>query len=179
MALANSIKNAITSLGAKTKPAYPMMAVALTNGIFKPLTSLTDKKEKPETKKYAALRELLTEVVAVPTYLLSNLAAEKGAELFYKKDPEKLKLAKANIGFFGVCAAAIFIIPALCSIVVKPFTDMIFKKDKKNEPAKLDITAKTEEIKNPPPTQISNTGHVYNMTYPNINTFINRGGLKI
>ena len=122
------------------KPAYPMMAVAIANGIFKPITTLTDRKQSPETKKYTAIREVLTEVVAVPTYLASNLIAEKGAEKLYKNSPEKLAIAKGNIGFIGVCAAALFVIPALCSVVVKPVMNLISKND--NKTSKLNVTSK-------------------------------------
>lgn len=176
MSILNRIKNVAEFLGSKTRPAYPMMAVAFTNGIFKPITSLTDKKEAPETKKYAALRELLTEVVAVPTYLVSNIVAEKGAELLYKNDPEKLIRAKGNIGFLGVCAAAVFIIPALCSVVVKPFTDMIFKK-KPQQPAKLDVTSGAPSVEIAP--NISSTGNIRTIPYPSMTVFINKGGLKV
>ncbi len=179
MTLANTLKKGIISLGKNTKPAYPMMAVAFTNGIFKPITSLTDKKEKPETKKYAALREFSTEVVAVPTYLLSNLVAEKGAEMLYKNNPEKLVRAKANIGFIGVCAAAVFIIPALCSVVVKPFTDMIFKKNKKENKQVLDVTSKAPEVETVQTVPLNNTGAVHHINRPQMNTFVNNGGLKV
>ena len=172
--MAKFLQKAIESAGKNMKPAYPMMAVAVTNGIFKPLTTLTDKKEAPETKKYTALREVLTEVVAVPTYLTSNLIAEKGAELFYKNNPEKLKMAKGNIGFMGVCAAAVFVIPALCSVVVKPFTDMIFKKNTKNN-AKIDVTPKTPITEVKGKKQISHAGNVVSYS----NTFANNGGLRI
>lgn len=180
MTLANVLKNKIIGLGKNTKPAYPMMAVAFTNGIFKPLTSLTDKKEKPETKKYAALRELLTEVVAVPTYLLSNLIAEKGAEFFYKNDPKKLVRAKANIGFAGVCAAAVFIIPAVCSLVVKPFTDMIYKgKNKPEEKVLLDVTSKSPAIEQSQNAHISYTSTLTKINRPQMHAFVGNGGLKI
>lgn len=172
--MAPFLKKAVESVGKNMKPAYPMMAVAFINGIFKPITTLTDKKESPETKKYTALREVLTEVVAVPTYLASNLIAEKGAEMLYKNNPEKLAIAKGNIGFMGVCAAAVFVIPALCSVVVKPFTDMIFKKNEKTD-KKLDITSKSPMPEVKGKKQISHAEH--NMAYSN--TFTNNGGLKI
>lgn len=39
--------------------------------------------------------------------MASNLIAEKGAEALYKNNPEKLAIAKGNIGFMGVCATAV------------------------------------------------------------------------
>lgn len=96
-------------------------------------------------KKYAALREGLTEVIAIPTYLTCGALAGKGAALF--KDPAKSEIAKHNLRFAGVCAAALFVIPGLCSLVIKPFTDKILGKqpDKKPNTKNLDITSKVEE----------------------------------
>lgn len=128
----NTFKKGLKALGKNNKPVYAVVAIAAANGIFKPLTSLTDKKEAPETKKYAALREFLTEVIAVPTYIACAKIAELGAQKAYNNNPEKLKIAKSNLGFLGVCTAAVFVIPAICSLVVKPFTDKIYQKKGQN-----------------------------------------------
>ena len=140
------IKNVCESIGKDNNPAYVVVAIATAKGIFRPLFTMMDKKESPETKKYAALREGLTEIIAIPTYLACGALAGKGAKLV--KDPEMAKRAKHNLRFVGVCAAALIVIPGLCSLVIKPFTDMIFhKKDKDNKnPAKLDIISKAPEI---------------------------------
>ena len=100
-----------------------------------------------------------------------RLIAEKGAEALFKNSPEKLKMAKGNIGFMGVCAAAVFVIPALCSVVVKPFTDMIFKKSDNNTNTP-EINTNTQAVK----PQISHAGNIkpYKMS-----TYMNNGGLKI
>ena len=128
----NGLKKAIEHLGSNMKPAYPMMAVAIANGIFKPITTLTDKKQSPETKKYTAIREVLTEVVAVPTYLASNLIAEKGAEALYKNNPEKLAIAKGNIGFMGVCA------PLISRPLIGPVLNLRgVNKEKDNKPKEI------------------------------------------
>ena len=137
MALLNTAKKVIESVGKNAKPTYAVVAVATANGIFKPLSTLMDKKEKPETKKYTALRELLTECVAVPTYILCGTLASKCANAF--KNPEKALRAKSNFEFLGVCTAAVLVIPALCSVVIKPITDRIYHKgEPKAQPAKVD-----------------------------------------
>ncbi|MBR1423967.1 hypothetical protein IJ579_00215 [bacterium] len=160
-------KKACESLGKNNKATYTVMAVAVTNGIFKPITSLTDKKEAPETKKYAALREFLTEVVAVPTYwACGELAAWGGSKLF--RNPVKVERAKTNLRFLGVCTAALAIIPAGCSLFVKPFTDLIFSKNKKVEPETKLTTTVLHNY------NFKGNYHKYSM-----NTFTNRGGLKI
>ena len=173
MALIQNVKKMLESLGRNNKPIYAVVAIATANGIFKPLTSLTDKKEAPETKKYAALREFLTEVVAVPTYIACAKIAEFGAQKAYKNNPQKLAMAKTNLGFLGVCTAAVFVIPAVCSIIVKPFTDMIYKRGKSSSaPARLEENLPDKNIQS---TTFSANYYKYNMT-----TFATHNGrLKI
>ena len=47
-------------LGENNKPIYTVMAIACGKGTVRPILSITDKKESPDARKYAALRELLT-----------------------------------------------------------------------------------------------------------------------
>ena len=136
MAIIDTAKKIIESVGKNAKPTYAVVAVATANGIFKPLSTLMDKKEKPETKKYTALREFLTECVAVPTYILCGALASKCANVY--KNPQKALRAKSNCEFLGVCTAAVFVIPALCSVIIKPLTDRIYHKGApKSQPAKV------------------------------------------
>ena len=180
MTLKNSVVKIIDSVGKNNKPIYAVVAVACANAIFKPLTSLTDKKEKPETKRYAAAREFLTEVVAVPTYIACAKIAEHFAHAF--KNPEKAVKAKSNLSFIGVCTAAVFVIPALCSLIIKPLTDRIFHRtgQKPDIPSKLDVTSQTPEIEIPKGAssdfkgRIERPYHNYNMQ-----VFANKGGLTV
>lgn len=154
------IKNACLKLGTNNKAIYPVMAVAAANGIFRPTFTLLKKGENPESKKYAALREGLTEVIAVPTYFAcGEIAAkfgkyiasksmdkrivdmEKNGRTLTKEVKKNMKdtfIAKGQTGLMliGVCFAAGVVIPALCSVVVKPIMKKISPK---NEPPKLDI----------------------------------------
>ena len=157
MGLANRIKPVLETLGKKCTPTYVVVAVATAKGIFRPLFTMMDKKESPETKKYTALREGMTEVVAIPTYLFFGQYLPNQAAKFIK-DPAKQAIAKHNTSFIGVCTAALLVIPALCSVTVKPFTDKIFNKNKKEDNAKLDVTSKTENI--PLKTPIAQTGNI-------------------
>ena len=179
MAIIDVAKKMVESVGKNNKPVYTVVAIACANGIFKPLTTLTDKKEKPETKKYAATREFLTEVVAVPTYVTCSWIAERFAKTL--KNPEEAVKARSNLGFLGVCTAAVFVIPALCSVIIKPITDRIFHKNQKQNPAKLDITSK-------PPVFNMHNNRVNNDFEGNpdrpyhrftMHIFANRGGLKV
>lgn len=171
--LSKYLKSATEKVGVNPKATYAVVAVACANAIFKPLSTMLDKKEKPETKKYTALREFLTECVAVPTYIACGQVAEKFANTF--KDPQKAKVAKANLNFIGVCTAAIFVIPALCSVVIKPMTDMIYHRgDQKPQPAKVDaksnVTFENQAVTKP---ELMYDYHKYSFA-----SFRN-GGLKV
>lgn len=145
MSLNSGLKKICESIGKDNNPAYVVVAIATAKGIFRPLFTMMDKKESPETKKYAALREGLTEVIAIPTYLICGALAGKGAAFI--KNPEKAKMAKHNLRFVGVCAAALFVIPGVCSLAIKPFTDKIFHKGAKKDESKLDVTSTAPEVK--------------------------------
>lgn len=157
MSLSNGIKKVFESIGRDNNPAYAVVAIAMAKGIFRPLFTMMDKKESPETKKYTALREGLTEVIAIPTYLACGALAGKGAALI--KDAEMAKKAKHNLRFVGVCTAALIVIPGLCSCVVKPFTDIIFHKKQKAEPARLDVSLPSKDIEIHK-SQIPQTGNI-------------------
>lgn len=129
-----------------------MIAIASANGICRPTFTMLKKGENPESKKYAALRELLTEVIAVPTYWVSGeLMAKLGKQIASRatdikiqkleaqgqKLTEKVKTdmkssavkkGQAGLMLIGVCTAAGLIIPALCSVAVKPVMNKISPK---------------------------------------------------
>ena len=177
MNLTNTVKKALESIGKNNKPTYTVMAVATANGIFKPISSLTDKKEKPEVRKYAALREFATEVVAVPTYWACGVGAAAIGAKFFKDNPQKKTMAKANMMFLGVCTAALLVIPAVCSAALIVLDKFIKKDNKKPEPARVTVTQ--PEV-NP---EFHNTSDKItkfgNYTIPSISAFANRGGLKV
>lgn len=144
------LKRVLESLGENNKPIYVVIAIATAKGIFRPLFTMMDKKESPETKKYAALREGMTEVIAIPTYWACGTLAAKGADLC--KDQAAKTRAQHNLMFLGVCTAALLVIPGLCSLVVKPFTEKIFAKEKAKQAEqiqKLDITSQSEIAEKP------------------------------
>lgn len=135
--VSSNIKNLCRKLGESNKATYAVVAIAVAKGIFRPLFTLCDKKEKKETKIYTAAREGLTEVVAIPTYLGIGKLAEVIAGKIKGLSPEKLEIAKHNANFIGVCVAALFIIPALASIATKPFSKKSPAMQEKEQ--KLDI----------------------------------------
>lgn len=54
--------------------------------------SITDKKESPDARKYAALRELMTEFIGVPTTLGLGLIGEGLAGMIAKKGAQNTKM---------------------------------------------------------------------------------------
>lgn len=134
MGFQNSLKKICNSLGTNNKPTYVVMAIAAVKGIARPAFTMMDKTESPETKKYTALREGLTEAIAIPAYFICGEASAKLANAIYKdKHPTAelsamSKRAQKNLMFVGVCTAALFIIPALCSVAIKPIMDAMHLK---------------------------------------------------
>ncbi len=84
MGFQNFLRNVCTQLGENNKPTYAVVAIAAVKGICRPTFTMMDKKEKPETKKYTALREGLTELIAIPVYLGCGYLAGKCSRLFTK-----------------------------------------------------------------------------------------------
>lgn len=150
-------KKICTSLGKNNKPTYVVMAIASVKGICRPLFTMMDKKEDPATKKYTALREGLTEIIAIPAYFacgeitskcsvpiiskymkdkfskIDKALKEKGKPLLTEATKseelsEMLKKGKNNLMFIGVCTAALVIIPGLCSIAIRPIMDKMNMK---------------------------------------------------
>ena len=151
MNIVNRLGKMCDSLGVNNKATYPVMLIALVKGICRPTFTMMDKTEKPETKKYTALREGLTEIIAIPTYwACGELTAKLASKFKFKKElPEDvqkslIKRASKNMMFIGVCTAALFVIPGLCSVAIKPIMDKImpdYKPNKKQNPEDLNKTA--------------------------------------
>ena len=164
MSIGNFIEKTLTKLGDKNKATYAVVAIATVKGICRPLFTMMDKHEDPETKKYAAIREGLTEAIAIPVYIASGNLMEKFAnklavpenfmdkELFKRHKAgdvsaevknafetatelaeDNLPKMKGALNFVGVCAAALLIIPALCSVAIKPIMGAIKKHGQKEK----------------------------------------------
>ena len=141
MGMKESFKKFCESLGKSNKPTYAVMAIATVKGIARPTFTLMDKTEDPETKKYTAIREGLTEVVAIPTYWgCGELTSKLAKKMNLAED--KLAAAEHNLMFLGVCAAALFVIPAVTSLTIKPLMKWLRSRNEKKNmslEAKLDI----------------------------------------
>lgn len=150
MSITQKLEKLCTKLGENNKAEYAVVTIATVKGIFRPLFTMMDKKEKPETKKYTALREGMTEIIAIPAYLACGALAAKLGKMSIpdiskmpKEKVDKLpgfikdvdyktlvKRASSNFRFMGVCIAAIFVIPGLSSVAIRPFMDLILGKPK-------------------------------------------------
>ena len=60
----NKLKDICLSLGKHNDALYAVLAIAMFKGIMRPTFTMMDKESDKETKKYAAFREGLTEVIA-------------------------------------------------------------------------------------------------------------------
>lgn len=118
-------------------------SIAVFKGIFRPIFTMMDKKSDPETKKYAAIREGLTEVAALPLYAVTPWAAGKLVEKYSKETQIVKNRMTGNAKFFGICAATL-IIPAVCNVIQPPIMN-VYKKSQEAKKAKvkLDITSES------------------------------------
>ena len=143
-----SLENALKALGESKNGAIIITcAIAGFKGVFRPIFTMMDKKSDPETKKYAAIREGLTEVVAIPIYAATPFIIEKtiinNMKSLKQKTPEQLNLIKGNMKFLSVCAATL-LIPAICNVVQPPIMAAYKKRqDAKKAKTGLDITSNT------------------------------------
>ena len=174
-----NLRSVITSIGKNIKPYYPVAGVAAAEFIFRPMFTMMDKKTPSETKKYTALREAITEVVAAPIYIALPVLASKGSLLI--KDAEKAKRASHNLQVLGVWTAALLVIPGLCSLFVKPFTEKIFNKNTNknnsdNDEGMLDVTSEADNL-SPMKMPLSQTGNINYYAVKNLNfsSFVNSG----
>jgi hypothetical protein len=120
----DNLHNTFKFLGENPNSAiYVAVAIAAFKGLFRPIFTLTDKKSDPQTKKYTATREFLTEMIAIPVYIAVPLLGEK---LFVNKNASNIvkKATAANIKFLGVLASTA-IIPAVCNVVQQPMMNYV------------------------------------------------------
>lgn len=149
------IKTICEQLGKSNLPVYTVATVAVFKGILRPTFTMMDKKSDPETKKYAAVKEGATELIAIPTYISLSWITSKLAPAFSPKGKnydQLLHSSKSTLGFFGVCFAALYAIPKLCNMAM-PSVMKILKLDKKKDGAELQVKPfatesvfKTEEM---------------------------------
>lgn len=132
------------NLGDHNDPLNAVLAIAIFKGINRPIFTMMDKESDPKTKKYAAFREGLTEVIAALTYVATNKALVGLLTKFlHKKTGGHEGRIKNALEFVCVCLSAVCIIPAVCNIALNPVMNGVQKlqnkKAGKGNVSKLDI----------------------------------------
>lgn len=138
------ILNTCQNLGDHNSPLYAVLAIAVFKGIMRPTFTMMDKKSDPETKKYAAFREGVTEAIAFCSYIVTHKLFDKLAPTISKKTGKSLKKVENGLSLFSVCLTAGVLIPAICNLTLKPIMDfsqkyIIKKKSKDTDVPKLDV----------------------------------------
>lgn len=125
-------------------------SIAVFKGIFRPLFTMMDKKSDPESKKYAAVREGLTEVAALPLYAVTPWIAGKLVDKFISHDTDKFakKRIKTNSKFFAICAATL-IIPAVCNAIQPPIMAAYKRKQEAKKTQIAQDVPKTTTLNKP------------------------------
>lgn len=156
------IQKLCNRLGENNKPIYTVLAIACGKGTVRPILSITDKKEKPDARKYAALRELMTEFIGVPTTMTLGIIAENLTGLIVPKKSVRYKNVRSVMSFLGICLAAGYFVPKFCNIGMPP----VMKKLMPNYNPNADVS--TQETK---PISCINR--------PNISNNVDKSGLKL
>ncbi|MDY6310294.1 MAG: hypothetical protein SPL73_00400 [Cyanobacteriota bacterium] len=114
------IQKICNKLGENNKPIFTVMAIATGKGIVRPSLTITDKKERPDARKYATLRELMTEFIGVPTTFVAGWVAESLTGLLAKKGTLQYKNTKSVLSLLGICSAAGYFVPHFCNKFMPP-----------------------------------------------------------
>lgn len=123
------------ALGKNNDASYAVVAVATAKGIFRPMFTMMDKHEEYETKKYTAIREGMTEVIAIPCYMMLPKLAQKviAPMICNGKHSDKVQTAGKTLSFVAVCVSALIIIPAVCSAVINPIMDFMAENKRRKQ----------------------------------------------
>jgi hypothetical protein len=125
-------------------PGMVLRVIALQcvcNASIRPMITLSNKKESPERKRYAALRESMTEFTAVPVVVGLGFVFKKWLSpfLYEKNSPEINKDVIQKISMVSGVSAGNLMIPFVATAVIgslfKAFPGMSSKKlpDKVND----------------------------------------------
>lgn len=133
-----SLENTFKFLGDNPSSAiWVACTIAAFKGVLRPFFTMRDKKSDPETKKYTAIREALTELIAIPVYaLVPTIVSSLIKKHLYNGAPKPtLKAVETNVKFWGVLASTA-IIPAVCNIVQPPIM-AAYTKSQENKKAMI------------------------------------------
>ena len=120
--------------------------IAVFKGTFRPIFTMMDKSQDPKTKKYAAIREGLTEVAAFPLYAATPILVGHLVDKLYKGN--EMKRVKGTSKFLGLCLATT-LIPVVCNIIQPPIMNAIKRHNEKNENPVVQPTVQNPTIQKP------------------------------
>lgn len=171
--LSGFVLNKTDKLFHKLGAADPLMTIVvlcLFNMTVRPLITLSDKNQPKDRKLYAALREGITELIALPTCIFFSrfLGGKLGTHFALNKTPEGIQAVK-NVFSLGGLVVANFVIPILSTLALDPIMKDVKKriiKDKTN----LNVVSesqpiiKTNQFSIPKPLKTQNVWSHYNFT---------------
>lgn len=145
----NKLKDICLSLGKHNDALYAVLAIAMFKGIMRPTFTMMDKESDKETKKYAAFREGLTEVIAFCSYIATHNIILPLAVPLAKKAKVSPKKVKNGLSLVSVCLTAGLIIPAVCNVTLKPIMNGITKLSNKKEQKNNGLDIKEKAVTPP------------------------------
>lgn len=166
-------------LGENNKPIYTVLAIACGKGTVRPILSITDKKESPDARKYAALRELMTEFIGVPTTMALGLLGETCANFIAGKGSTKHKNASSILSFLGICLAAGYFVPKFCNIGMPPVMKKLMPNYDPNATSRYDNAVKLTNTVNKPQNLQNTTQINYSVYKVSKNTPYFRAGMRV
>lgn len=140
------ILNTCKNLGEHNSPLYAVLAIAVFKGIMRPTFTMMDKKSDKETKKYAAFREGVTEIIAFCSYIVTHKLFDLLTPVIAKKTGKSPKKVANGLSLFSVCVTAGVLIPAICNVTLKPIMNLAQKiGDKKKKSSVTDVKLDVKE----------------------------------
>lgn len=138
----------------KNSAIWVACLIAAFKGGFRPYFTMKDKQSDHKTKKYAAIREGMTEGIAIPVYIaVPGVFGSLAVKAYEKLNKEGVKTAaqkvieknaiEANVKFLGVLASTA-IIPLICNIIQPPIMNAIKKHNDTKNTAIADNNFKNE-----------------------------------
>lgn len=144
----SKIGNVYQKLGADSDPLMTIVVLCLFNMSVRPLITLSDKNQPKERRYYAALRESITEIIALPTCVFFSryLGGKLANHFSVTKTPEAIQSVKNVFSLAGLVAAN-FVIPILSTIALDPIMKDVKKriiKNKNVEQNELNVVSETQ-----------------------------------
>lgn len=134
--IAPKAEKLFTKLGSNPDPLITIIALCGFNMTVRPLITLSDKNQPKERKIYAAVREFLTELVALPTCVIMSRVLGGALAKKFIQAPNTINAVK-NVFSLGGLVLANFLIPIFTNIALQPIMKDVKKKMIENKKAEI------------------------------------------